>query len=148
MEATPTWPAGLIAIVTAVTGLLGGGVLNNLYKTWKDGRAAAKAADVVEWKDVNDEYRTRLAAVETEFRAYRAETDLRAAAAYAREVAAADREHACELKFERVYTYMRYLAGLCAQGNIVPMTFDPGGSAHHAPLPAPPPVAKDSRTGP
>ena len=121
------WVTTLVSSVVALGGLGAGTVAVNLYKAWRDDRRAGHGEALGEWKDLNATARERIAVLEKGIQ------DLRDTLT-AKLDAADEREHECLVKFERVFSYMRYLENLCRDAKLQPMPFDPDGSAQHAAL--------------
>jgi hypothetical protein len=112
------WVTVLVSAGVSLSGLGAGGVLVNLYKTWRDNRKQDRGDAIGEWKELNTMKDARIAVVEAKIEA------------------AELREHDCQLKYERLVAYVQYLTGIIEEKTgTKPRPFDPTGSAFHSALP-------------
>lgn len=128
MDVTNVVVGGVVTLLLGLAGGASSGAFINLYKTYKGERRTDETVIAGNWEKINDRTQARADQLEIDIQALRKELSVKLQDAEVR-------ERECQLKFERVYSYMRYLSSMCKTLKIDVMPFDPNASSMHISLP-------------
>ena len=128
MDSTNVIVGAVVTLLLGLAGLANGGAIVNFYKTYKGEKRTDDSLITGNWEKINDRTQARADQLELDLAELRKELSVKVQTAEMR-------ERECTLKFERVYTYMRYLASICKAAKVDVMPFDPDASSMHIQLP-------------